>query len=48
MNTENSSEEEQAMNKLVEIFCYTDDFYRFFMPQWELWLSVLTELNHRG
>ncbi|KER01787.1 hypothetical protein MEG1DRAFT_03572 [Photorhabdus temperata subsp. temperata Meg1] len=35
MNAENSSEEEQAMNNLVEIFCDVDDFCRFFIPQIE-------------
>ncbi len=35
MHTKNSSEVEQAMNKLVKIFCDVDDFCRFFISQSE-------------
>ncbi len=35
MHTKNRSEVEQAMDKLVEVFCDVDDFCRFFIPQWE-------------
>ncbi|SFO00675.1 Transposase DDE domain-containing protein [Xenorhabdus japonica] len=35
MHTKNRSGEEQAMNKLVEIFIDVDDFCCFFIPQWE-------------
>ncbi len=35
MHTKNSSEVEQTMDKLVEIFCDVDDFCHFFIPQWE-------------
>lgn len=35
VHTKNRSGEEQAMNKLVEIFYDADDFCRFFIPQWE-------------